>query len=88
MHFIFPLLVMGYLCTNCAMPLYGIMYTGLGGKPPFTICILYIVTLMKVFPMREREREREREKSTNRDLLHLLVEARIAQGKGGRGRAL
>ena len=40
------------------MPLYGIMYTGLGGKPPFTTCILYIVTLMKVFPMRERERER------------------------------
>ena len=61
MHFIFPIFVMGYLCTNCAMPLYGIMYTGLGGKPPFPICILYIVTLMKVFPMRERERERERE---------------------------
>ena len=59
MHFIFPLFVMGYLCTNCAMPLYGIMYTGLGGKPFFTICIMYIVTLMKVFPMRQRERERE-----------------------------
>ena len=43
---------MGYLCTNCAMPLYGIMYTGLGGNPPFTTCILYIVTLMKVFPKR------------------------------------
>ena len=67
MHFIFPLFVMGYLCTNCAMPLYGIMYTGLGGKPPFTTCILYIVTLMKVFPMRERERERERGREGGRE---------------------
>ena len=56
--FYLPLFVMGYLCTNCAMPLYGIMYTGLGAKPPFTICILYIVTLMKVFHI-EREREQK-----------------------------